>query len=115
MTIVVVCMFSFFVLPVMPWWFIAVTGTIVGLSSKGVFSSFFGGFLCGAIPWTAMLIFKYYTGADLLIIRVSGMLGMEGLLGALLATVAIGGLTAAMGSLCSYTFKSAFKDQLTKA
>ena len=40
---------------------------------------------------------------------------MEGLIGALLATIVIGGLTAGMGALCSYLFKNAFKDQLTKA
>ena len=115
MNIIVACMFSFFVLPVMPWWFIAITGTIVGFSSKGIFSSFFSGFLCGAIPWSTILIYKYLSGADILIGRVSGMLGMEGLIGALLATVVIGGLTAGMGALCSYLFKNAFKDQLTKA
>ena len=115
MNIIVVSMFSFFVLPVMPWWFLAITGTIVGFSSRSILSSFFSGFLCGAIPWTTILIYKYFSSADILIGRVSGMLGMEGLIGTLLATIAIGGLTGGMGALCSYLFKNAFKDQLTKA
>ena len=98
----------------MPWWSLAILSSIAGLTSKGFFTSIVNGFLCGSLPWVSILIYNYYTGAELLIHRVSGVIGMDGLTGALFATTTIGGAIGAMGALCSYTFKIAFKDQLIK-
>jgi len=114
MNIIVVCLLSFLVLPQMPWWFIVVLSSIVGLKSKGLLSTVFSGFICGALPWTLVLIYSYNSGVDLLIHRVSGIFGMDGITGAALVTIAVGGLIGSLGSLCSYTFTVAFKDQLIK-
>jgi len=114
MNVIVVCFLSLLVLPEMPWWAIAILSSVAGLTSRGLFTSIANGFLCGALPWISILIYKYYNGADLLIYRVSGIIGMDGLSGALLATLFIGGSVGAMGALCSYTFKVAFKDQLIR-
>ena len=114
MNVIVICCLSFFVLPEMPWWVVAILASIAGFTSKGLFTSIINGFLCGSLPWASILIYKYYTGAELLVHRVSGVVGMEGLTGALLSTIVIGGAVGAMGALCSYTFKVAFKDQLIK-
>jgi hypothetical protein len=110
MNVIVICCFSFFVLPEMPWWFISILGSMAGLTSKRVHTSIANGFLCGSIPWVFILVYYHYTGSQLLIHRVSGIIGMENLSGALLATIFIGGVVGAMGALCSYTFKNAFKN-----
>ncbi len=112
MNILVVCLLSFLILPQMPWWFIAILASTVGLKSRGLLSTIVGGFLCGALPWTLVLVYSYYSGMHILIHRVSGIFGMEGIMGAALATIAVGGLIGTLGALCSYTFTSAFKDQL---
>lgn len=114
MNVIVICCFSFFVLPEMPWWFVAILASMTGLTSKRVLTSIINGFLCGSIPWVTILLYRYYSGAELLVHRVSGIIGMDGLSGALLATAIIGGAMGAMGALCSYTFKIAFKDQLIR-
>jgi hypothetical protein len=114
MNVIVICCFSFFVLPEMPWWFISILASMAGFTSKGALTSIANGFLCGSIPWVSTLLYHYYTGSQLLIHRVSGIIGMENLSGALFATVLIGGVVGAMGALCSYTFKVAFKDQLIR-
>ena len=98
----------------MPWWFIVVLSSIVGLKSKGLLSTVFSGFLCGSLHWTLVLIYSYNSGMDLLIHRVSGIFGMDGITGEALVTIAVGGLIGSLGSLCSYTFTVAFKDQLIK-
>ena len=114
MNVIVICCFSFFVLPEMPWWFVAILASMADLTSKRFFTSIINGFLCGSIPWVTILLYRYYSGAELLVHRVSGIIGMDGLSGALLATAIIGGAMGAMGALCSYTFKIAFKDQLIR-
>ena len=114
MNVIVICCFSFFVLPEMPWWFVAILASMTGLTSKRFFTSIINGFLCGSIPWVTILLYRYYSGAELLVHRVSGIIGMDGLSGALLTTAIIGGVMGAMGALCSYTFKIAFKDQLIR-
>ena len=112
--IIAVCFLSFLILPQLPWWFIAVLSTIIGYNSKGVFQSIIAGFVFGALPWVSILVYNYYNGAELLIGRVSGIISMDGLLGAFIATLLIGGITGLLGSLSAFTFKLAFKDQLIK-
>ena len=114
MMIIAVCCLSFLILPQLPWWFIAVLSTIIGYNSKGLFQSIIAGFACGALPWVSILVFNYYNGAELLIGRVSGIISMDGLLGAFIATILIGGITGLLGSLSAFTFRLAFKDQLIK-
>jgi hypothetical protein len=98
----------------MPWWCIVILSSIVGLNSKGLISTICSGFICGSLPWTLVLIYSYYSGVHLLIHRVSGIFGMEGLWGATLVTVTVGGIVGALGALCSYSFRIAFKDQLIR-
>ena len=114
MMIIAVCCLSFLILPQLPWWFIAVLSTIIGYNSKGLFQSIIAGFACGALPWVSILVFNYYNGAELLIGRVSGIISIDGLLGAFIATILIGGITGLLGSLSAFTFRLAFKDQLIK-
>ena len=112
--IIAVYFLSFLILPQLPWWFIAVLSTIIGFNSKRMLQSIVAGFVCGALPWVSILIYNYYNGAELLIGRVSGIISMDGLLGAFMATVVVGGITGCLGSLSAFTFKLAFKDQLIK-
>ena len=115
MTMIIALYFlSLLILPQLPWWFIAVLTTIIGFNSKGIFQSIIAGFACGALAWGSILIYNYYNGAELLIGRVSGIISMDGLLGAFMATVLVGGITGFLGSLSAFTFKLAFKDQLIK-
>ena len=114
MMIIAVCFLSFLILPQLPWWFIAVLSTIIGYNSKGIFQSIIAGFACGALPWISIIVYNYYNGAELLIGRVSGIISMDGLLGAFIATILIGGITGLLGSLSAFTFRLAFKDQLIK-
>ena len=114
MMIMAVCFLSFLILPQLPWWFIAILSTIIGYNSKGVFQSIIAGFMCGFLPWISILVYNYYNGAELIIGRVSGIFSMDGLLGAFIATLLIGGITGLLGSLSGFTFKQAFKDQLIK-
>ena len=114
MNILIISVLSFLILPQMPWWFIAILSSIVGLKSKALLSTIFSGFICGALPWSIVLIYSYHSGMHLLIHRVSGIFGMEGIMGAALVTIAVGGLIGSLGALCSYTFTIAFKNQLIR-
>ena len=114
MMIIAICFLSFFILPQLPWWFIAVLSTFIGYNSKGVFQSIMAGFACGALPWVFILVYNYYNGAEILISRVSGFFSMDGLIGAFIATLLIGGITGLLGSLSGFTFKKAFQNQLIK-
>ena len=112
MNIAVICVFSLLILSQLPWWMIVVTSSMAGLISRGILTSLANGFICGATPWAVMFLYRYNFGADILINRVSSMLGVEHMSGALIATILVGGVCGALGSLCSYTFKKAFRDQL---
>ena len=112
MNIIVISIFSLFVLSQLPWWFVVITSSMAGLISRSYLSSIINGFLCGALPWLTIFIYKLYTGGELIITKVSSMIGFEHWSGAMIATIAIGGLCGLMGSLCAYSFKKAFKDQL---
>ena len=112
MNIIIISVFSLFVLSQLPWWFVVVTSSMAGLVSRSYITSILNGFLCGALPWLTMFIYKLYTGGELLITRVSFMIGFEHWAGAMIATILIGGFCGLMGSVCAYSFKKAFKDQL---
>jgi len=109
MNVIVISIFSLFVLSQLPWWFLVITSSMAGLISKNYITSILNGFLCGALPWLVMFIYKLNAGGELLITRVSSMIGFEHWAGAMIATIVIGGLSGLMGSLCAYTFKKAFK------
>ena len=66
------------------------------------------------LPWIFILVYNYYNGAEIIIGRVSGIFSMDGLIGAFIATLLIGGITGLLGSLSGFTFKQAFQDQLIK-
>ena len=112
MNIAVICVFSLLILSQLPWWMIVITSSIAGLLSKGWFSSILNGFLCGSLPWVTMFLYRYNFGAELLVNRISAMIGVEHWSGALFATLMIGGICGILGSLCSYSFRKAFRDQL---
>ena len=115
MNVIFICAFSLLVLSQLPWWFVVITSSMAGLISKNFFTSLLNGFLCGALPWLTIFLYRLYTGGELLITRVSSMIGIEHWAGAMLATVIIGGVSGVLGSLCAYTFKRAFRDQLTSS
>ena len=50
------------------------------------------------------------SGADILIERVAQMIGVANWIGLLALTALIGGLIGSLGSLCSFSFKKAFRD-----
>jgi|TARA_B110000263_G_scaffold64162_1_gene55363 hypothetical protein len=112
MNIIVISIFSLFVLSQLPWWFVVITSSMAGLISKNYLTSILNGFLCGALPWLAMFTYKLYTGGELIITRVSSMIGFEHWAGAMIVTIVIGGFCGLLGSLCAYSFKKAFKNQL---
>ena len=112
MNIIFICIFSVLILSQLPWWMIVITSSMAGLISKSLFTSLLNGFLCGALPWFTVFLYKFYTGGELLITKISSMIGFENWIGAMIITIIIGGLSGILGSLCSYTFKRAFKDQL---
>ena len=114
MMIMAVCFLSFLILPQLPWWFIAILSIFIGYNSKGVFQSIMAGFIFGFLPWIFILVYNYYNGAEIIIGRVSGFFSMDGLIGAFIATLLIGGITGLLGSLSGFTFKQAFQDQLIK-
>ena len=114
MMILALCFLSFLILPQLPWWFIAILSIFIGYNSKGVFQSIMAGFICGFLPWIFILVYNYYNGAEIIIGRVSGIFSMDGLIGAFIATLLIGGITGLLGSLSGFTFKQAFQDQLIK-
>ena len=114
MMILALCFLSFLILPQLPWWFIAILSTFIGYNSKGVFQSIMAGFIFGFLPWIFILVYNYYNGAEIIIGRVSGFFSMDGLIGAFIATLLIGGITGLLGSLSGFTFKQAFQDQLIK-
>ena len=115
MNVIFICVFSLFVLSQLPWWFVVITSSMAGLISKSFLTSLLNGFLCGALPWLTIFIYRLYTGGELLITRVSSMIGFEHWIGAMIVTLIIGGFSGIMGSICAYTFKKAFKDQLTSS
>ena len=114
MMILALCFLSFLILPQLPWWFIAILSIFIGYNSKGVFQSIMAGFIFGFLPWIFILVYNYYNGAEIIIGRVSGFFSMDGLIGAFIATLLIGGITGLLGSLSGFTFKQAFQDQLIK-
>ena len=89
-------------------------GSAVGLISKGYIKSFANGFLCGSIPWTVAALYGYFNGAELLMSRVSAMIGFDSWIYALIASLIIGGVTGSLGGVTGYSFKNAFRDQLSK-
>tara|TARA_Y100000996_G_scaffold156110_1_gene120252 strand:+ start:838 stop:1185 length:348 start_codon:yes stop_codon:yes gene_type:complete len=115
MNIIVISIFSLLVLSQLPWWFVVVTSSMVGLISRSYLTSLLNGFLCGALPWLTMFFYKFYTGGELIITRVSAMIGFEHWTGAMIVTILIGGFCGLLGSLCAYSFKKAFKDQFKSA
>jgi hypothetical protein len=112
MNVIMISIFSLFVLSQLPWWFVVITSSMAGLISRNYLTSILNGFMCGTLPWLAMFIYKLYTGGELIITRVSSMIGFEHWAGAMIATIVIGGFCGLMGSLCAYSFKKAFRDQL---
>ena len=115
MNVIFISIFSLLILSQLPWWSVIITSSMIGLISKGPFTSLLNGFLCGAIPWTAVFLYRFYTGGELLIGKVSLMMGINHWSGALAVTIIIGGICGLLGSMCAYTFKIAFKDQLTNS
>ena len=122
MNVAVICVISLIILPYLPSWFIAITSSMIGLISKSLIRSIGNGFLCGSIPWLLTALYKYFFGASILMDRVGKMfpfegwpLGLDGWIGALLVTAVIGGILGAMGGVCGYLFKDAFKNQLIKS
>ena len=113
MNVIFICILSLFILPQLPWWAVYVMGSAIGLVSKSCIKSLGNGFLCGSIPWTVASLYGYYNGAELLMTRVSGMLGFEGWIYALLVSLTIGGVAGSLGAVTGYSFKKAFKDQLS--
>ena len=111
MNIVFISLFSIFVLPQLPWWGISITASMAGFTSKKYISAMLSGFLCGAIPWSIVFIYKYYLGAQIIIQRVADMISVQNWIGLLLVTAFIGGALGLLGSICAYSFKKAFKDQ----
>ena len=108
MNVIFICAFSLLVLSQLPWWFVVITSSMAGLISKNFFTSLLNGFLCGTLPWLTIFLYRLYTGGELLIMRVSSMIGFDHWIGALGAMVLIGGFFGVLGSLCAYTFKKAF-------
>ena len=115
MNVIVISIFSLFVLSQLPWWFVVVTSSMAALISKNYITSILNGFLCGSLPWMTLFFYKLYTGGELLITRVSSMIGFEHWVGAMVTTLVIAGFSGVMGSLCAYSFKKAFKNQLTNS
>ena len=113
MNVIFICILSLFILPQLPWWAVSFMGSAVGFVSKSYIKSLGNGFLCGSIPWTVAALYSYINGAELLMTRVSSMLGFEGWVFALLVSLAIGGVAGALGAVTGYSFKRAFKDQLS--
>tara|TARA_B100001250_G_C19637854_1_gene716820 strand:- start:536 stop:883 length:348 start_codon:yes stop_codon:yes gene_type:complete len=112
MNVIVISIFSLFVLSQLPWWFVVITSSMAGLISKSYLSSILNGFLCGALPWLVMFLYKLYNGGELITNRVSAMIGFEHWIGAMIVTILIGGICGLLGGLCAYNFKKAFKNQL---
>ena len=73
MNVIVISIFSLFVLSQLPWWFVVITSSMAGLISKNYITSILNGFLCGALPWLLMFIYKLNAGGELLITRVSSL------------------------------------------
>tara|TARA_B100001123_G_scaffold13627_1_gene15642 strand:- start:153 stop:500 length:348 start_codon:yes stop_codon:yes gene_type:complete len=115
MNVIIISVFSLFVLSQLPWWFIVVTSSMAGLISKNYVTSILNGFACGSSPWAVMFIYKLYMGGELIIVRVSSMIGFDHWIGAFCATFVIGGICGIMGSICAFSFKIAFDDQLTNS
>lgn len=112
MNVIFICVLSLFILPQLPWWAVSVMGSAIGFVSKSYIKSLGNGFLCGSIPWTVSALYSYYNGAELLMTRVSGMLGFESWIYALLASLVIGGIAGSLGAISGYSFKKAFRNQL---
>mgnify|MGYP006130694375 CR=1 FL=1 len=111
MNIIFICLFSIFVLPQLPWWAISITASMAGFLSKKYLTAMLNGFICGAIPWSVAFMYKHYSGAEIIMLRVADMIGVQSWIALLLVTAIIGGVVGLLGSVCAYSFKRAFKDQ----
>ena len=114
MNIIFIIILSLFILPQLPWWTISFLGSAIGFTSKSYTKSLIIGFIYGSTTWLIVNLHAYYSGAELLMTRVSGMLGYDGWVYSLLVSIIIGGIAGSLGSLSGYSFKRAFKDQLNK-
>jgi len=65
------------VLPFTPWWIIVIPAIITGTFTTSWKSAVFTGGLGTALGWSLMTTYRYYSGGQIIMLKVSEMFGLS--------------------------------------
>ena len=89
-----------------PWWWPAVPGLIIGFwKPRTPTRTFLAACVGAGVAWAAVAIYFEWRNEGILSARVAPLFHLPGSLGLILATAAIGGLTAGLGAMLGDHFR----------
>ena len=88
------------ILPFLPWWSLVIHAFLFGKIYTSASKAFFAAGLGGTIAWGMMILFRFQTGGELIIRRVTDMMGVNSPWILILITLLIPMIISGLAGVC---------------